>query len=289
MKKIIRNNVFETNSSSTHSFSLAKSTDKKKKEISFEVKSRSSKCIVLLGFIDNAERDYINNWDYINYSEDINEVKQELITKMTNYKKEDLEALSFYELIKRIYMNTNNPYALFENIEDEDIKNTVMNFSVYRDQILKMKDLIIEVYAELENMNKQDALDKLYYEAYKNEKIEDILKNSNNKEKDLKEYLKYLISDKEDALEYASNYLKINIERNKGRFYCDNYFNNGCLIECNCGFGNFNDIYKNLNLDKYQSEKELKNYIKELLSDEYKFEAIEMYCGLYKEGNGEIY
>ena len=48
-------------------------------------------------------------------------------------------------------------------------------------------------------------------------------------------------------------------------------------------------MFDNFDLSKVKTDKDFEELAKKYLSDDYFFEASELYCALYKEGCGEIY
>ncbi|MBR3890438.1 MAG: hypothetical protein IKJ30_00015 [Bacilli bacterium] len=315
MKRVIRRGVFETNSSSSHSLSLVRverNASKVKKDVSFEIRSRVAKAVFILGLIDNADDGYMHYWDILEDNEEAEEERQKIIKRLYKSKDEgiekikeeygNVEKLSFYNLIESIEEHCHDKYPILGKVKNYDVNDALIHFSSYRKEVLKFKEFIIKAFCELEKINKKEAMDKLYYEAYKNIPLENILLHSNNKEEDLKEFMKsvfmydfkqgYKKSKNKDIVEYAKKYLvsnaKRSIKQHDGRFYCTRYFREGCLNDCYCGFEDFNHISWNL-IGTCVDDESLYNRAKELLSDNYKFQAVEMYCGSYFEGNGEIY
>lgn len=315
MKRIIRKGVFETNSSSSHSLSLVKTkrnTKKVKKDVSFEVRSRTAKMVLMLGLIDNAEYEYMSNLSDIDGHEETCKDKKRMIERANEYEEDnvnkmkeiygDLEELTLYELMEAIDKYCEDAYYIFDDMEYYEVDYALGIFSYVRKDVLKFREILIKTYCELENMSQKEAMDKLYYEAYKNIPLENILLYSDNKEEDLKKFMSsvfryefkrgYERSKNKDIVEYAKKYLIDAAEKSRkqhdGKFSCTRYFKEGCLRECYCGFEDFYAIDERL-LEKCNSEEDMYSRAKELLSDNYKFQAVEMYCGCYFEGNGEIY
>ena len=315
MKRVIRRGVFETNSSSSHSLSLVetkRNTKKVKKNVSFEVRSRTAKTVLMLGLIDNAEYEYISRLFDIDGHDATFEDKKRMIERANEYEEDnvnkmkeiygDLEKLTLYELMEAIEEHCEDSRYIFDNVEYYEVDYALGIFSYVRKDVLKFREILIKTYCELENMSKKEAMDKLYYEAYKNIPLENILLYSENKEEDLRKFMSSVFryefkqgfarSKNKDIVEYAKKYLvdaaKKSVKQHDGKFSCTRYFKEGCLRDCYCGFEDFYAIDERL-LENCNSEEDMHNRAKELLSDNYKFEAVEMYCGSYFEGNGEIY
>lgn len=317
MKRVIRKGVFETNSSSTHSLSLVKNAsrnDKVEENISFEIRSNLAKTVFLLGLIDNAEYEFRYKWQYLDDNPNCKEEKEKAIKilKDTDWLQEyyekivtkcgDLKKLTFRELVEVVDASSPGAECVFGKISDYLLEEPVKDYIWYRKCALKFKDVLIKAFGELEGLTNDEAMDKLYYEEYKSVMVEKILLESEDKEKDLKEYAKdicgyefnegYKKSDL-DIVEYAKKYLiddvKKEIKLHDGRFFCSRYFKEGCLADCYCGFQDFKNICWKLDLNFLWKDEEYYKFAKEFLTDKYKFQAIEKYCGCYFEGNGEIY
>ena len=232
MKRVIRKGIFETNSSSTHSLSLVKNAlrnSKVEKGVSFEIRSNLAKTVFVLGLIDNAEYEFKYKWQDINDNENckkeqkraINNLKecewqQESYNKiMEKYK--NLEDMSFSDFVIAMDENCSDSKVIFDEIEDYFLQEIVIDYVCYRKAVMKLKDALIKTFCELEGVSLQEGMDKLYYEEYKNSRIEKILLESKDKEKDLKEYAKdyynyefsrgYKNSKTKDIVEYAKKYL----------------------------------------------------------------------------------
>ena len=318
MKRVIRKGIFETNSSSTHSLSLVKNAlrnSKVEKGVSFEIRSNLAKTVFVLGLIDNAEYEFKYKWQYIDDNENckkeqkraINNLKecewqQESYNKiMEKYK--NLEDMSFSDFVMAMDENCIDSKVIFDEIEDYFLQEIVIDCVCYRKAVMKLKDALIKTFCELEGVSLQEGMDKLYYEEYKNTRIEKILLESKDKEKDLKEYAKdyynyefsrgYKNSKTKDIVEYAKKYLIDSVKKEtklqNGRFFCSRYFREGCLDECYCGFHDFKNICWHLDINWWWEDEKYIEYAKEFLTYKYKFQAIEKYCGSYFEGNGEIY
>lgn len=314
MKRVIRKGIFETNSSSTHSLSLVKGNEKVNENISFEIKSRIAKTAFILGLIDNAEENFQNKFEYLEDYRKINEEKKRLIDYLKEYDSDyeevkekygDLMELDFtkvLDIIREICVPEEKKYIALE-IEDVSIYVIVYDYLVNRDKVLMFKEALIKTFCEEEKVSEKEGMDKLYYEEYKNSYLEKILLYSNNKEEELKEFMEkgygfdfkinYERSENKNLVEFANDYLKDSvtksIEEHDGRFYCTRYFKEGALDECECGFENFGKIIENFKLDETNDYAAMIEFSKEILSNEYKFETIEKYCGIYFEGTGEAY
>lgn len=314
MKRVIRKSIFETNSSSTHSLSLVKGNEKVNENISFEIKSRIAKTAFILGLIDNAEENFQNKFEYLEDYKEIKEEKKRLIDYLKEYDSDyeevkekygNLMSLDFtkvLDIIREICLLEEKNYIALE-IEDSSIYVIVYDYLVNRDKALMFKEALIKTFCEEENVSEKEGMDKLYYEEYKNGFLERILLYSDNKEKELKEFMKkgygfdfkinYANSGNKNLVEFANDYLKDSvtksIKEHDGRFYCTRYFKEGALDECECGFENFAKIIEKFKLKEINDYDAMREFCKKILSSEYKFEAIEKYCGSYFEGKGEAY
>lgn len=314
MKRVIRKGIFETNSSSTHSLSLVRGNEKVNGNISFEIKSRIAKTTFILGLIDNAEENFQKRFEYLEDYKKIKEEKKRLIDYLKEYDSDyeevkekygNLMSLDFtkvLDIIREICVpEEKNSIAL--EIEDPSIYVIVYDYLVNRDKALMFKEALIKTFCEEENVSEKEGMDKLYYEEYKNGFLEKILLYSDNKEEELKEFMEkgygfdfkinYARSENKNLVEFANDYLKDSVARSikehEGKFYCTRYFKEGALDECECGFENFEKIIEKFKLEEINDCDAMREFCKKILSNEYKFEAIEKYCGRYFEGKGEAY
>lgn len=314
MKRVIRKGIFETNSSSTHSLSLVKGNEKVNENISFEIKSRIAKTVFILGLIDNAEENFQNRFEYLEDYREINKEKKRLIDYLKEYDSDyeevkekygnlmTLDFIKVLDIIREICVPEEKNCIALE-IKDVSIYVIVYDYLVNRDKVLMFKEALIKTFCEEENVSEKEGMDKLYYEEYKNGFLEKILLYSDNKEEELKEFMEkgygfdfkinYERSNNKNLVEFANDYLKDSvtkeIKEHEGRFYCTRYFEEGALDECECGFENFEKIIEKFKLEEINDYDAMREFAKEILSSEYKFEAIEKYCGRYFEGKGEAY
>ncbi len=312
MKRVVRKGVFETNSSSTHTLTLKKKDEKETKKCSFELKSPLAKTVWLMGVIDNANENY-NRVFSILEKEDVDyRYKKECIdflltldegiAKDIKEKYGDLKKVSITTLIKIAqefifieYLTTYFPYY------NRDL-DFVVSECMYQEQLLRYKDILLDTYCEIENIDKKEALDKIYYEAYKNRYLLGLINSSDCPKKAIEEYMekscgmelkeKYEKNKDKDLEQVALEYIQEEVDKCRkcyqGEISCQVYFGEGSLDECECGFENFYNIFHKLGLNDAISDEKMKEHALKFLQ-EYKIVGKEFYCGVYLEGNGESY
>ena len=129
MKTVIRKGVFETNSSSTHSLSLQKVTNKEiDNDASFEIRSPLAKAVTMLGLIDNAEDEFRRPF-YIKdeFNDNAERVKKETLDRIKEIDARLLEninpeEISSYE-IAQILMKIDNLESFYNVEEFEDFED----------------------------------------------------------------------------------------------------------------------------------------------------------------------
>ena len=136
MKAVIRKGVFETNSSSTHSLSIKKSTSKEiSEEASFEIRTKEAKIALLFGLIENAEIEHsYTKYKKAEYNRNlVLSFKDALIEeycKLNNYTNEEALLQIDYEEFSNTYLRDilKNENTAKERLneyleENEDFKN----------------------------------------------------------------------------------------------------------------------------------------------------------------------
>ena len=308
MKTVIRKGVFETNSSSTHSLSLKKSTEKEvEKGASFEIRSKEAKITLLFGLIENAEMEYDSLFYNFDYDDSFKSLKSRIIKRIEENEPKLLNNLptdpSLYDLSKIIFKMKDSSwldYSFFKKGESK-ISNLFIQISLEKKVMLDFKEAVINEYCKLNNYTKKQALLQIDYEAFGNTYLRDILKNEETAEERLNEYLKdnddfsdsFRCSKKSSILEFAREYLEEEYKDFKritnGRFRCDNYFSEGCLNDCYCGFESYTCLTEQFEIDINGSKAQLQEKAKEFLSDDCRIVAKEYWNGIFLEETGEIY
>ena len=101
MKTIIRNSVFETNSSSCHSLTLIKG-ENKKEEYSFIVKSPIGKIVLLFALLDNAEDEF--NSESLNLDDEDGAIDaKKVFLEKINVEDSNEIKLTFFELAEKYH------------------------------------------------------------------------------------------------------------------------------------------------------------------------------------------
>ena len=233
MKIAVRNGVFETNSSSTHSLALVRGNASPKKEmkVSFEVCSPLAKVFMLFGFIENAGCccSGAKGWP--------------------------------------------------------------------RDIVLRFKDAAVKVLAEILGITEEEALCEIECEAFGNRAVKNALGNEAKLREVLRTDIAFAAEFKEskekDLVKFAEEYYKSDLERFKtmtgGKYRCDSYFYNGCLMECDCGFESYRAMVNKFGLDRYDTEDDLISKARDLLSDDVRILCEELNAGIIPMTTGEKY
>ena len=314
MKRVIRRGVFETNSSSSHSLTLRKVGSENKPVVdddaSFEIRSPLAKLIQIYGLIDNAERHYKSFAENVEEYTDI-----EMITLAASklaeefpeaFKDKEIDKITvrdFAEIVTSI-TTPENYYCIYDIVSDfNDIIFTTycMIDNGEREKVLRFKQALFKAFCEITGFTRKQAIEEIEFEAFANLDIRDILKDKTTAKEKLTNLLEHHYefarhfekSGDEDIVAFAEKFLYEDCARFKemvnGRFSCERYFGNGCLDECTCGFESYHDIANNFELDKFDTEERMQQWAKLVLSDRYKFVAVEKYCGYIFEKPGDIY
>ena len=95
MKKVIRRGVFETNSSSSHSYTITRNDNCKtvEKGASFEIKSKVAKTVWLLGIIDCSLELYERNLSEESYDKELKYVRKKLLEEIEKCEKIDMKLM----------------------------------------------------------------------------------------------------------------------------------------------------------------------------------------------------
>lgn len=259
MKKVIRHNVFETNSSSTHSLSIKKCNPLDKKvepDCTFEIRSPLCKVVWLMGLIDNAQEEYNEKVYYhldeemekeiiASIIEDIETDKMELLELLNQkYNNDILNNAEIFELHKYIIELGYPEYANgrdYDYLDDYDTLKFLNN----------LKSVLIEAYAEIEKIPIQKAKENVMKEAF----------GCKNPSEDSK-------------------------------VSCCHYFENGVLGECNCGYEDcswVSCLVAEFDMKETSSKDELIKGAKKFLSNKYKVVGIEDYQRRYRIHTEIIY
>lgn len=290
MKRVIRAGIFETNSSSTHSFTIKKG--KVKEDIYTTIlKSPAEKIIWILGLIDNASSEY-DNMKNIMISNIENKYREKIIEEILTSDSKTIEKIeNKYGKIKEVSASTLIDIAK-EYFDYECISNHInfycnnSNFideSRCKDIVLKYKEQVLETYSEILELTKEETLDCIYHSVYRDQELYDILTCSDNPQEEIeKQYLNnpydttfleaYNKSEEKDLIKFAWLYMEDMINKKikicRGKISCCLFFLDGSLRECNCGFENFYNIYNKLGLEGLKTNKDFKKHTIDFLKGE---------------------
>ena len=270
MKIKIRSGVFETNSSSTHSFTILKSED-----------------------VGNRQQQYKKISERLEYLDSkINELTFEERLEL-----DDLEdigtkkfAISFQiksPISKLVWLK-----GLIDNICEK-----TKSFGRDKEEVIDFYKLLKQEYCELENITEAEADNRILEEGNKNLEYEKVLNNIENQDEKINELLKNNVAFKNFAEKYddkvlalqhfAREQMKNACEKCKGRLQCDHYFSEGALDDCYCGFESFYSIASQIN--KIREERDYKQFVKEFISDKYVVIGIENWNHFYTINTDTVY
>ena len=236
MRFCVRNCVFETNSSSTHSLTI-KNTKKKNYYQVNKIKK-----------IENRILELENN------SNLSLEEKDELYKLKCKLNYTNSVAFTLKEPIEKLVWFL----GIVDHAEGEKGKTIFEqekhNLKTDRGIVRQFKDMLLCTYCEINNISIQQAYENIFDEAAKFTQYENILKNPDDIESGAKYFEEVDYRFKEFAKDYSDlstvfkefsklQYLKDRSNCNKcTRFECDHYFSEGILSECTCGFEYYSDI-----------------------------------------------
>ncbi|MBO4963128.1 MAG: hypothetical protein J6C97_05050 [Clostridia bacterium] len=272
MKIVKRVGVFETNSSSTHSFMIVDTTKQGKKDCAFELVSPLAKLVWFLGVVDNALT--IDKYDQ---EEDIIENKEKM---------------------KKIIADGIDMYIIPKGMTKEEFIEMEADLWVggVKKEVLEFKDLLIKEFCNIEQLTENEAQEEFIEEACRILPLENIDLNP----KAIDQYIAnriYVDEDLKQALEKFKDkqqafreYMRVRYQKEKQKFTtfkCDFYFENGCLNACFCGFQDFIEIKRSLN--KIRKTLSWQEFAKWFLSSKCKVIGLEKYCGVYDIINNDQY
>ncbi len=114
MKRVIREGVFETNSSSTHSVSFVRKGDgNRDDEASYELRSPLSKLMFLIGLIENANR--------CEYYDDENEIIDDIPDLYVDQDEDILPLNSLVNICKNFLNAVKEEYMSIEGIDESEM------------------------------------------------------------------------------------------------------------------------------------------------------------------------
>lgn len=289
MKIKIRNGVFETNSSSTHSFTLLKSED---------VKNRQEESKKEWERYQELEK---RGWQNLTYEE----YRELMMLKLGGGKKFAISFQLKSPLSKLVWLKglidsickKTNEYVFYEHNEktqnylreqqktmrekfpdyfkDENLDDPI--FTCDQVEIRYFYKLLKEEYCVIESITEAEADNRILEEGNKNLVYERILKNKERQEEQIENLLKSNYNFKVFAEKYEDKVLALQdfaceqtkkaCAECKGRLQCDHYFSEGALDECYCGFDDFFSIKRKIN--EIRKEMSYKQFAKEFVSDKY--------------------
>lgn len=292
MKKVIRQSVFETNSSSTHSFTIKKSSDKKDK-CAFVLKSPISKMVWYLGLCNNAQKEHSLH-DGSGMSEQ--DLYNALLKRMKQVWESNEELRETYadcgedayltwdvKMLDRVLWCWDEDYGEF--CEEEQIDVYVLNEDD-RELVCAIKDALIAQFAKLNEVSVEDAYRLIWEEACRDYETEKLLEGAQTDEEIIKRlcersvYIKYEFENATDKSALIDKYTGRNCQNCDCA--CDHYFENGALNDCFCGFESYFDMAKKMTelAKSFGVEANAQTIAELLLSDKVIIEGHEDYSGI---------
>ena len=258
MKIKIRNGVFETNSSSTHSLTI--------KNVAIKKSAKEKRMKKRIGDLERKRDRTL-------------EEEHELAKLRRELDYEHNFSFSLKSPIEKLVWFL----GIVDNAEGEKGK-TIFETEEYdlssdRGVVRQFKDFLLDAYCELLNVSKEQALENIFDERAKFTPYENILKNPETIEQEAK----YLIQVDYDFKKFAKNFSDIEtafkafvreqyqanrLKCNKcTRFECDHYFAEGILDDCTCGFEYYSDIC--YHLENLKGKQSWKDFAKDFLTENY--------------------
>ena len=166
-----------------------------------------------------------------------------------------------------------------------------------RDVVLRFKDAAVKALSEILGITVEEALCEVDHEAFGDRMIRGALGD----EAKLRELLtkhpdfaaEYKASREKDIVKFADEFYKADLEKFRkmvdGRYRCDSYFYNGCLIECSCGFESYRAMVRSFRLDRYDTDDMLLEKARALLSGDVRILCEEMNAGVIPMETGDKY
>ena len=166
-----------------------------------------------------------------------------------------------------------------------------------KEVVLRFKDAAVKALAERLGVTVEDALREVECEAFGDRMVKGALGD----EAKLRELLsrhpdfaaEYKASKEADIVKFADKFYNDDFNKFKkmtgGKYRCDSYFYNGCLIECDCGFENYRMMCKNFGLARYDTDEVLLEKARELLSDDVRILCEELNAGIIPMPTGDKY
>lgn len=220
MKISIRQGVFETNSSSTHSLTIA-SAENFGGNYSFKLTHPLEKIIWLLAVMEECEDMYQARLKWTDKTQE--ELKQDLIErakklfpdcdKHTYYYQLDINAFGKdlesgnvdTEDLLNFLMEIDDEYYIYINEEYKSLK-----WKAPRGTMLWFKQEIIKEYCNMENISQEEMWERV-------------------------------------RKEYNKKYNHEVCSKCNMSFSCTRFFYEGSIDDCNCGYGNYTELYNNMN------------------------------------------
>ena len=264
MKSVIREGVFETNSSRAPSLTL-KGFDKKEGErCHFVVVSPLQKIILLRALVENSEQEYSNSKANLEYSL---ERKREIAEKTKEELRKELERRVAAE-----YERNGFTGGYFEPFSEADEGELVQFYKMFADEGEQKDELCAFFESVWYEDERKFTLAFLALSEQEYCKTEGISKEEFEKRID-------------DAPIHRGG----RAFNGKMSVTCNRFFCEGALYDCNCGFGTYYEIAKaicsTLDLIKFKCIDEgiPEEKVRLFLSEEYCFACNEYYCGLGKD------
>ncbi len=354
MKIVIRNCVFETNSSSTHSFTIVTAEEKQKRQekvdclleeikkledretaegdkyplydkrsicykideledeaernmVSFEIRSPLAKLIWLKGLIDNARSqngDYeVDDEDRLS-SEEILKVVKDRLTELgftaeeVRRKIEEDELCGFDPMLtlvselRLIDVNYSDFADRYPQIEVD-----YPEYDACASEVDEFYGYLKEEYCRIENITEAEADERIILEGSEFVPFEIILRHPECMEAEVKKHLacnykfKKFAEKYKDKVQAFKDYVKKSNAENcqscNGKIRCDHYFEEGALIDCDCGFDDYFSIY--CKIKEAANGSSLKEFAKEFITEKYSVVGTEKWNAFHVIQTDEVF
>lgn len=262
MKKVIRQSVFETNSSSTHSLSIQRTDEiKKNYNFSFAITDPLQKIVWFICVCVECEENLRGKFNWFCGGKTVDEVRGKIIEKIRKryeeHREEDEWIFEAFTLdfdtwtvddISMLFIFESD----FDDEMDLDDALYALGCAESKDKVLEIKKRLIGAYCEAEHITEAEALDRIdkEYNQYNElvEAIQDPQKHA--KARWILRRINGLIDREYDRAEDKMAVLEENRKRFEKKelgkshdcYSCTRFFSEGSMDECECGFSTYDDL-----------------------------------------------
>lgn len=275
MKKVKRQSVFETNSSSTHSLSIQKTDEiKKNYNFSFAITEPLQKIVWFICVCVECEENLRGKFNFFCGGKTPEEVRRDLVQKIRERYEEHREEEEWIFEAFTLDFDTwtiDDVNTLFSEEDDDHFWDTIyaLECAESKDFVLGIKQRLIDAYCEAEHITEAEALDRIdkEYNEY-NELVEAIADPKKHaKARWILRRINYLIDsdynkaeDKMAVLEEnKKRFAKEELGQSHDCYSCTRFFDEGSLAECECGFETYDKLLDEFS--EYSDEEGIKKFL----------------------------